>query len=150
MQEAVRITPIIKEKAESVGELSDNELIDIYMKEVFEPTGAFKLINFEKLSDGMFRLVFSHNDKNYDLNGRGNGPVAACLQALEEAGFPQKLLHYEQQAIDEDVLGSEAIAMSIIHLEGSNGETVIARAKDSSTMKANVHAIFNGLNIIHS
>lgn len=149
MQEAVRITPYIKEKAEAVGELSDAQLIDIYIKEVFEPEGPFKLLCFEKVSDGLFKLGFSHKDKKYELQGSGNGPLAACLQALENAGFPQKLLHYEQQAIDEDVLGSDAIAMSIIHLEGLNGETVIARAKDTSTMKANVHAIFNGLNIIN-
>jgi len=149
MQEAVRITPVIKEKAESVGELSDSALIDIYLKEVFEPVGPFKLLQFEKISDGLFHLEFEHHGKKYDLEGAGNGPLAACLQALEKAGFPQKLLHYEQQAIDEDVLGSDAIAMSIIHLEGLNGETVIARAKDTSTMKANVHAIFNGLNIIN-
>ena len=46
-------------------------------------------------------------------------------------------------------MGSDAIAMSIIHLEGQDGETVVARAKDTSTMKANVHAIFNGMNIIN-
>ena len=89
-----------------------------------------------------------HHDKKYELNGTGNGPLAACLQALEIAGFPQKLLHYEQQAIDEDVMGSEAVAMTIIHLEGLNGEPIVARATDTSTMKANVKAIFNGLNII--
>ena len=150
MQEAVRITPTIKEKAEAIGELSDEQLIEIYKKEVFEPTGPFKLLNFVKILDGLFHLSFTYNDKQYDLNGSGNGPVAACLQALETAGFPQKLLHYEQQAIDEEILGSEAIAMTIIHLEGQNGETIIARAKDTSTMKANVHAIFNGLNIINS
>lgn len=149
MQEAVRITPIIKEKAEAIGELSDSQLIEIYLKEVFEPDGPFKLIHFEKVTDELFNLGFSYHDKVYESQGHGNGPLAACLQALENVGFPQKLLHYEQQAIDEDVLGSAAIAMSIIHLEGLNGEAVIARAKDTSTMKANVHAIFNGLNIIN-
>ncbi len=150
MQEAVRITPIIKEKAEKSGELSDKELIDIYINEVFEPKGSFALVNFDRISEGEFKLEFTHNDKKYAVDGKGNGPLAACLQALENAGFPQKLLHYEQQAIDEDILGSEAIAMSIIHLEGKNGETVIARAKDTSTARANVHAIFNGINIINS
>ncbi len=150
MQEAVRITPLVKEKAQTVGELSDKQLIDIYIQEVFEPKGPFLLKMFEKITDEQFHLVFLHNDKKYDLIGKGNGPLAACLNALDEAGFQQKLLHYEQQAIDEDILGSEAIAMSIIHLEGKNGETIVARAKDTSTMKANVNAIFNGLNIINS
>ena len=149
MQEAVRITPTIKEKAEAVGELSDDELIEIYKQEIFEPQGPFSLVSFDKIGDGKFYLAFTHNTEKYEIIGRGNGPLAACLNALDEAGFSQTLLHYEQQAIDEDVLGSDAIAMSIIHLEGKNGETIIARAKDTSTAKANVHAIFNGLNIIN-
>ena len=39
MQEAVRITPIIKEAAEKVGELPTRNIIDIYFKEVFNVQG---------------------------------------------------------------------------------------------------------------
>lgn len=148
MQEAVRIAPKIKEAAEKVGELKDKELIDIYLKEIFEPKGDFVLISFEKSGENLFSLEFSRKGKKYCVDGEGNGPLAACLNALETAGFPQKLLHYEQQALDEDILGSEATAMSVIEFEGPSGESIIARAKDSSTAKANVKAVFNGLNII--
>ena len=72
----------------------------------------------------------------------------ACLNALKVSGFEQKLLHYEQKAMDEEILGSGATAMTVIKLEAPNGKAVIARGRDESTANANVKAIFNGLNII--
>lgn len=148
IQEAVRITPIIKAAAEKVGELPTRNIIDIYFKEVFNVTGPFKLDLLDKITDEKFRLKFTHYDKEFDLIGEGNGPVDACLNALKQAGFEYKLLHYEQQALDEEFLGAGAIAMSIIHFEALDKQLVIARGKDESTTKANVKAIFNGLNLI--
>lgn len=148
IQEAVRITPIVKEAAEKVGELPTRNIIDIYFKEVFNVQGAFSLISFEKLSESEFQLKFKHYNDEFDVKGVGNGPISACLNALKELGFNYKLLHYEQKAMDEEILGSGATAMTVIHFETPDGNTIISRGKDESTMKANVKAIFNGLNII--
>ena len=38
--------------------------------------------------------------------------------------------------------------MTVIHLLAPNGESIICRGIDQSTAKANVKAIFNGLNLI--
>lgn len=148
IQEAVRITPTIKAAAEKVGELPTRNIIDIYFKEVFNVTGPFKLELLDEITDEKFRLKFTHYDQEFDVTGEGNGPVDACLNALKQAGFEYKLLHYEQQALDEEFLGAGAIAMSIIHFETPDKQLIIARGKDESTMKANVKAIFNGLNLI--
>lgn len=148
IQEAVRITPTIKAAAEKVGELPTRNIIDIYFKEVFNVTGPFKLMLLDKITDEKFRLKFTYNDKEFDVTGEGNGPVDACLNALKQAGFDYKFLHYEQQALDEEFLGAGAIAMSIIHFEAPDKQVIIARGKDESTIKANVKAIFNGLNLI--
>ena len=81
--------------------------------------------------------------------GEGNGPVACCLDALRKAGFEQKLVHYEQFALDEHLLGSSAKAMSVIHLQANDEEPIIARAVDNNTATANVKAIFNGMNLLY-
>lgn len=148
IQEAVRITPFVKEAAEKVGELPTRNIIDIYFKEVFNIKGPFKLLDLEKIKDDKFQLQFSHEDKEFNVVGEGNGPLDACLNALKQAGFTYKLLHYEQKALDEEILGSGATAMTVIGFEAPNGETIISRGKDESTIKANVKAIFNGLNLI--
>lgn len=148
IQEAVRITPLVKEAAEKVGELPTRNIIDIYFKEVFNVKGPFKLLNLERITDEKFELRFTHLDKEFDVTGEGNGPLDACLNALRVAGFAQKLLHYEQKAMDEEILGAGATAMTVIHFETPNGEAIISRGKDESTIKANIKAIFNGLNLI--
>ena len=149
MQEAVRITPVVKEAAEKVGELPTRNIIDIYFNEVFNVKGDFRLVSFEKLAEKMFNLKFFHKTEFFDMNAQGNGPVDACLSALKQAGFPQKLVDYEQYALDSEIFGSGATAMTVIHFEDFEGKTIIARGKDQSTSKANVKAIFNGLNLMN-
>lgn len=149
MQEAVRITPSVKEAAEKAGELPTRNIIDIYFKEVFNVEGDFKLVSFEKLSEKVFNLKFFHKTEFFDMNAEGNGPVDSCLSALKQAGYPQKLVDYEQSAMDGEIFGSGAAAMTVIHFEDLDGKTIIARGKDESTLKANVKAIFNGLNLMN-
>lgn len=148
IQEAVRITPIVKEAAEKIGELPTRNIIDIYFNEVFNVKGDFRLVSFEKLAEKVFNLKFFHKTEFFDMNAEGNGPLDACLSALKQAGFPQKLVDYEQYALDGEIFGSGAVAMTVIHFEDLEGRTILARGKDESTLKANVKAIFNGLNLM--
>ena len=148
MEEAIRITPIIKEAAEKVGELPTRYITDIYFKEVFKVKGPFVLDKFTKIGDNKFKIEFRHKDKRYNTQGEGNGPLSACLAALEKAGFPQKLVHYEQAAIDGEIKGVSADAMTVIKLEAPNGKIVTCRGLHTSTAQANIIALFNGLNLI--
>ena len=148
IQEAERIAPAIKEAAEKVGELPTRNLIDIYLKEVFNVKGPFHILELQKINENDYKLHFTHEGKDFVVEGKGNGPMDACLNALKVSGFEQKLLHYEQKAMDEELLGSGATAMTVIKLEAPNGKVIIARGQDESTAQANVKAIFNGLNII--
>lgn len=148
VQEAVRITPFVKEAAEKVGELPVRNILEIYFDKIYNVRGDFRLVSFEKLAENVFNLKFFHKEDYFELDGKGNGPVDACLDALKQAGFAQKLVNYKQSAIDGELFGSGAVAMTVIHFEDKNGNIVISRAKDESTIKANVKAIFNGLNLL--
>jgi len=153
IDEAVRITPAIKEKAEKIGELPLQTILDIYFRDIFDVKGIFKFLEFTKIENGTkenYKLRFSYNGKEFEEIGQGDGPLESCLSALSLAGFPQKLAHYEQLALCEDIKGVSADAMTIIHLVAPDGEVVICRGIDPSTAKANVKAIFNGLNLIYS
>lgn len=147
MQEAIRIAPVAKTAAEELGELSKEKLLDIYFDEVFTVKGAFKLIDFKQIADRKFNLEFNYGERTFDMIGTGDGNLDACLDALDKAGFPLNLVHYEQVALNEEK-GVKADAMSVIHFGTADGKTVVARAMDNSTAKANVKAIFNGLNLL--
>ncbi len=148
MEEAIRITPTIKEAAEKVGELPTRNITDIYFREVFKVKGDFQLEKFSKIADNKFKVEFKYKEKRYNVTGEGNGPLSACLAALEKAGFPQKLIHYEQVAIDGEIKGVSADAMTVIKLESPNGKVITCRGLHTSTAQANIIALFNGLNLI--
>ncbi len=148
LQEAIRLTPIIKAAAQKVGELPTRNIIDIYFKEIFNVNGPFVCVSFEKLSDKKYNLKFNYFEKEYDLIASGNGPLDACFSALKEAGFTQKLVRYEQEGLDEELYNGQAKAMTVIHFSMPDGSTVISRGMDDSTSRANVKAVFNGLNLI--
>lgn len=152
VEEAIRMLPYTKECSEKTGELPVNEIINIYFDQIYNVKGPFNLIEFKRLNNDSreeYRLRFTYNSKEFDINGHGEGPLESCLNALADVGFPQKLLHYEQIALREETMGVSAEAATVIQLLGAEGETVTCRGKDSSTAKANVKAIFNGLNIIY-
>lgn len=148
IQEAIRITPFVKEAAEKIGELPARNIIDIYTNKVFNVAGDFKLESFEKLAEDVYKLKFCYKDQFFEKDGCGNGPLDACLDALKQAGFAQKLVNYKQYAMDGEIFGSGAVAMTVIHFEDKDGKTVISRGKDENTVDANVKAIFNGLNLL--
>jgi len=147
--EAIRITPSIKELAQKVGELAPRQIIDIYFKEVFHIGGAFKFESLQFVKSKTFKLNFKHKDESFEIEGHGNGPLDACLDALKNAGFSLKLLSYKQEALDDDLLGSGATAMSVIEFETLAGEPITVRGRDESTYIANAKAVFNGLNLIY-
>ena len=149
IDEAVRLTPIIKAISEKKGELGVEEILQVYYKEILDVSGAFEFVFFKLISGEKFELGFKFKGEQKQVMGSGNGPLDACLDALKNAGFPRKLSFYKQYALNEDKMGSGATAMSVIHLIGKNGEEIIGRAIDQNTARANVRAIFNALNQVY-
>ncbi len=150
IKEAIRISHKAKEMAELIGEVNTEQIISLYINYVLDVKGKFDFIDFEKKSENKYELKFMYENNLYHPEGSGNGPVACCLDALKNAGFEQKLVHYEQFALDETLLGSSSRAMSVIHMEKDDTkEEIIARAVDSDTARANVKAIFNAMNLIY-
>ncbi len=149
LDEAVRLTPLVKEISEQKGELCADEILNVYFDKILDIKGLFELISFRHESADKFKLEFKFNNEYTESFGHGNGPLDACLDALKNAGFERKLTFYKQYALDEDKFGSGASAMSVINLIGDSGEEIIGRAIDKNTAKANVKAIFNALNQIY-
>lgn len=150
-EEAIRISPYVKEEAEKHGELATSTIVDIYINKIFNVEGPFRLIEFQKVNSELkeeYMLRFSFNGKEYIEVGFGDGPLEACLDALAKTGFKEKLLHYEQMAMGEDTRGVAADAMTVIQLLSESGKVITCRGMDPSTARANVKAIFNGLNLL--
>ena len=147
IQESVRLTPIAKSIAQSKGELTPQEILDLYFSETCNIKGEFELISFKPIEKGVFGLFFNYKNEKKEVIGEGNGPLDACLNGLKKLGFEITLSHYKQYSLDGDEKGSSARAMSEISMLDKKNNLIIARAIDTSTAIANVKAVFNALNL---
>lgn len=148
IQESVYLTPFAKSVAENKGELTPEEVLQLYFDKICNMKGVFELISFKPIEKGVFDLFFNYKGERKEVLGQGNGPIDACLNALKKAGFETKLSDYKQYSLDSDDKGSGARAMSAISMFDKDNNIIIGRAIDESIVHANVKAIFNAMNQI--
>ncbi|MEW5692085.1 MAG: 2-isopropylmalate synthase LeuA2 [Candidatus Hydrogenedentota bacterium] len=152
MHEAVYLQPFMKSLAEKKGELSIDDMEQIYFDKLFNIKGKIQLIKFEEVQGGKihkYRLHFIYKDRHIVETGTGEGPIEAVIDAINRAGFPVSLVHFHQMALDEEKSGARANAITVIKLK--NKETnheILCRGMSRDTRKANINAIFNGLNLL--
>ncbi|MBR6297804.1 MAG: hypothetical protein IKR34_01020 [Candidatus Gastranaerophilales bacterium] len=150
IKESIYLTPYAKKLAESKGELSENEILDLYFNKICNIEGVFEFISFKPIEKGIFDLFFTYKGERKQIIGKGNGPIDACINGLNKLGFNDvKLSYYKQYSLDSDKAGSGANAMSEISMTDEKGNEVIGRAIDTSIVHANVKAIFNALNQLY-
>jgi 2-isopropylmalate synthase len=158
MEEAAALQPVLKRRSEEGGrgELAVEEILRVYDQEVLNAPGplAFRGLRVEP-SEKEFYFDIAYEGKEHTLPGRGTGPVDACVHALEAVGLHFHLVEYSQQALDIEHLDFAAYALSEIKLQRKEplagspvGEVAIGRGKDLDTIKANVKAILNGMNLL--
>lgn len=149
IQESIRLTPFAKELAQKKGELTSEEVLELYFDKICNVEGAFELISFKPIERGTYDLFFNFKGERKEVIGVGNGPLDACLNGLLKLGFSAKLSNYKQYSLDGIEKGSSARAMSAISMLDDKNNEIIGRAIDTSTAQANVKAIFNALNQIY-
>lgn len=156
IEEAVELQPRLKALSEKQGELQLETIIATYRDYLQVCDGPFELKEFVRLGETSekeerFHVRFFRDGEELDKVGVGDGPIDACIDALKQCGVDVELTHYEQFALAEDRDGAAAEAMSVMRLRRvGDEEDVLARGIDTDTRRANVEAIFNGLNRIEA
>lgn len=78
------------------------------------------------------------------LTGRGNGPIAAFIAALEAGGLGHvEVSHYSEHAVGA---GAKAEAISYIELKFADGRTRFGAGRSTSIEQASIRAIVSALN----
>jgi 2-isopropylmalate synthase len=158
IEEAAALQPVLKRLSEQGGrgELSDKEILEVYDREILSAPGplVFQGLKMEpNEKEFYFDLVWQ--GKAHTLAGQGTGPIDACMHAVEKIGLYFHLIEYSQMALDIEHLDFAAYALSEIKLQrkggaggAPEGAPAIGRGKDLDTIKANVRALFNGMNLL--
>ncbi len=156
IEEAAAIQPVLKKASEQSGqgELNAEEILKVYDQEILNVRGPleFKGIKMEP-NEKEFHFDLVYQGQAQSLAGHGTGPIDACMHALEKIGLYFHLVEYSQMALDIEHLDFAAYALSEIKIQRKPGQgaapegpAVIGRGKDMDTIKANVRALFNGMN----
>lgn len=158
IEEAASLQPILKRLSEQDGrgELNDAEILKVYDQEILNVQGplVFKGIKMEPC-EKEFSFEVEYQGKGQTLVGQGTGPIDACMHALEKVGLFFHLVEYSQMALDVEHLDFAAFALSEIKIQRKSslgavpeGPIAFGRGKDMDTIKANIRALFNGMNLL--
>ena len=86
---------------------------------------------------------FTRGDKRWSLEGEGNGPIDAFINALAKAGVPLRVLSQSEHALGE---GQEASAIAYIQVRLASGAVRWGAGVDTSIELASIKAVFSALN----
>jgi 2-isopropylmalate synthase len=149
----VELGKIIKNLADECGEeLSGTQIFQAFEQEYLHRSEPFAFISFhgEEITeqDGSKAVAciarISVDGIVRELRGRGNGPIDAFVQALNQSDIADfKVLSYTEHALEE---GAEAQAIAYIQIQISSGTTFFGAATDTNIELAAVKAVLSALN----
>jgi 2-isopropylmalate synthase len=140
--------PIANDLVDALGrEVKGEELKAMFWREYVERTSPWELIHFHADGvDGVFRCRASARRAGAEvkLTGQGNGPIAAFVHALVEAGEPRfEVADFKQHAL---AAGEEASAIAYIQVKTADGLRRWGAGVDTNIELASIKAVLGALN----
>ncbi len=85
-----------------------------------------------------------HEGEERTINGKGNGPIAAFVDALKaDCGYGVSVLDYHEHAIGH---GEDATAVAYVEIEGTDGRTLFGVGIHPNIVVASLKATVSALN----
>ncbi|MEM7343575.1 MAG: 2-isopropylmalate synthase [Chloroflexota bacterium] len=147
----VEFGKVINTLADQLG----NEITSLQIRRMFEQTylknnSPFELVTFRSEQDQsdpeMVRCVAEIlvDGKSHHLQGEGNGPINAFMQAMKEELVPDfRLADFSQHSL---TIGSGSEAASYIQIQTPSGEYFFGAATDTNIELASIKALVSALN----
>ncbi len=147
----IEFSQVIQAKTDSEGgEVSPTEMWDTFEDEYLpapdRPWGRFALVKHSLASqvDGetTVTVTVTDNGDEVELEGRGNGPIAAFCNALESHGVEVRVHDYHEHALSA---GGDAKAASYVEC-AVHGRALWGVGVDSSIVTSSLKAVVSAVN----
>jgi 2-isopropylmalate synthase len=140
--------PIANDLVDSLGrEVTAAELKAMFWKEYVERRAPWQLSGFETESKDdvvKCRAKLSRDGQSLEVSGEGNGPLAALVHGLTQAGVPRfEIINYSEHALSS---GEEAAAIAYIQIKTAGGQVRWGAAVDTNIANASIRAVLSALN----
>ncbi|HEX4222707.1 MAG TPA: alpha-isopropylmalate synthase regulatory domain-containing protein, partial [Pseudonocardiaceae bacterium] len=129
------------------GEVSPQQIWDSFATEYLNTQTPLSMVRSRitssvEDSDTEVTAVVRIEDDEHELIGRGNGPIAAFVDALAEVGFDVRVLDYTEHALTS---GDDARAASYVEC-GIGDRIYWGVGVDSSIVTASLRAVVSAVN----
>jgi 2-isopropylmalate synthase len=138
---------------ESGAELTSRGVFDAFAAEYLSQTRPFALIGYQNAGEvGReeeyeidFEVMIEGEEQR--IRGRGNGPIAAFVNALREAcGVPLEILDYAEHAVER---GADASAVAYVKVQSGATGPLYGVGRHRNIVMASLHAVTSAVNRIH-
>ena len=133
-------------------ELSPQEVYEVFIQEYANLKAPMELLSIERddfSQSGEVKVdaEIRMNGKSSRLTGKGNGPISAFVDALEQEGYKDfQLLDYRQHSIGG---GSKTKAAAYIQIKNDNGSVSFGCGINANIELAGLRALVSAFNRAH-
>ncbi|HEX4362465.1 MAG TPA: 2-isopropylmalate synthase, partial [Pseudonocardia sp.] len=128
------------------GEVNPKAMRDLFDNEYFRLATPLKLVRHRLTNDGEGRdeivAVVRVEDTEHEIQGSGNGPIAAFVDALSTVGFDVRVLDYHEHAL---TAGDDARAAAYVEC-ATGGQVLWGVGVDHSIVTASLRAVVSAVN----
>ncbi|MFB9906314.1 2-isopropylmalate synthase [Allokutzneria oryzae] len=128
------------------GEIDPKGIWDVFATEYLDRVSPVRLVRHRLSDDGHghdeIEAVVRVEDEGHEVTGRGNGPIAAFVDALATVGYDVRVLDYAEHAMSA---GDDARAAA--YVETTVGDRVLwGVGVDGSIVTASLRAVLSAVN----
>jgi 2-isopropylmalate synthase len=138
----VEFSKIVQQWTDKTGKEITSGLIWNMFEETYLDHDALTLVDYQVLPDPAGRLItatISQNGVQRKIEGRGNGPIDAFVDALKVAGIAAiEVLDYREHALTR---GANAEAAAYVEAKTASGHTLFGAGVDRSIVDASLRAV---------
>jgi len=140
--------PLANEEVDRLArEVTASEIRQIFWREYIERTTPLELVRFKSQPHNgtvSCKAVLCEAGQTREIEGTGNGPIAAFVKALSTAGVPGlEVASYAEHALS---VGAEASAIAYILIKLPDGRSFWGAAVDTNIELAPIKAILSAVN----
>ena len=140
--------PLANDEVDRLGrEVTGTEIRGIFWREYIERTTPLELVRFQTSTrNGAVhcKATLHENGQPREVEGQGNGPIAAFVKALSAAGvLGLEVANYTEHALS---FGAEASAIAYIQIKLADGRKFWGAAVDTNIELAPIKALLSAVN----
>lgn len=137
-------------------ELKSNEIYDIFISKWLNSTNNMKILDLNETNlsasesgvgqTAMCRGVIVWKGKEFTIGAKGNGPIDAFTNALDEVGTPKfNITSFHEHSIGT---GNDTSAIAYVQITAEDGNEYWGAGKSTNIGQAGIYAVVSALNQI--